>query len=119
MAKVFIVNRPVTKNSSSFTYDVSPAQEFGEVVFLFDSTQRPEPSENPSAARQHILSTLENFDPDDDFIVWAGGDPLGMLLVSAHLGAWHNSVKYLKWEKERDLSGRVVGGHYIPLTVKI
>lgn len=82
--------------------------------------------DSPTYDPRHCLDVmeqrLESFDPDVDFIVWAGGDTLsavfaGMLL--AERGIWE--FQWLKYERRRleDGSRTDDGAKYIPVRVSL
>lgn len=117
---VYIVNQPQPRSGKDgFVYDVSPAMQYGELIFVYRADQPP-PSNNPDWATAHAYEVLADFS-DDDFLVWAGGDPLGMVIVSAVAADVNQGgVKYLKWERERDRDRRRTGnGYYVPLALSI
>lgn len=118
MSRVFVINQP-TARPGGFAYDVSPAKQYGEILFLFRADQ-PAPSADPHWATRHAYRVLADFG-DEDFLVWAGGDPLGAVLASAVASDINDGkVKYLKWERDRARSGeRTGGGYYVPLVLDI
>lgn len=126
MPKVFIVNEP--NKTSSFVranYDVTPALQFGEIEFVFphDKFYRPTPSDNIARAVAHAWKVLAKFNPATDYIVWAGGDPISMLIVAPILFeiADTRPIKYLKFERAREVdSGEKKGtGFYVERTVEL
>lgn len=117
MRKVFIVNQPAPTRATTM-YDISPAMQYGEVVLVF-TADLPKPSDNPKWAISHAYEVLKDMQ-HDDFIVWAGGDPFGMVIVAAIAAkVTHGRFKYLRWERQR-IKGRATGaGYYAPVPVDI
>lgn len=99
MATVFIVNQPrAPRNPDAMQYDVGPAEMFGEVVFVFEEDgQRPGSNVDWAIERaQEVLSTAE----PGDFIVWAGGDPMTMVITAAILAdTLEGQLNYLAWNR--------------------
>lgn len=118
MSRVFVINQPQSR-PGQFTYDVSPAKQYGEVIFLFRADQ-PAPSADPHWATRHAYRVLSDFN-GDDFLVWAGGDPLGAVIAASVASDVNEGrVKYLKWERDRDRTGeRTGGGYYVPIVLDI
>jgi hypothetical protein len=92
--------------------------KYGDVEFIFRADQNF-PSSDPAGAVKHAQTVLSNF-TENDFLVWAGGDPLGMVIAAAVIGDFSASIKYLKWERARDENGdRKGGGYYTPVVLNI
>ena len=114
MAKVFVVNQPWVSKQEIKQYDISPALQYGEIVFVFqiDSVR---PSVDPKNSIKHAYRILKDI-TKNDYILWAGGDPLGNTIVSCIACEYLNgTVKYLKWEKDR--SGNTKNGYYSPVVI--
>jgi hypothetical protein len=98
--------------------DFSSAQRYGPVHFILD--QDDNPSEAPGPCLNKMIRGLKDF-TEEDFVVYSGGDPLGLWLACAalnHLG--FPKIQFLKWERERNLEGqRLKGsGYYTPVTLR-
>lgn len=123
MSTVFIVNQPreVPQSANRATYNVSPAMEYGNIRFIFTQDKFPSPSADLVNAIEHAWECLKDYDCENDFIVWAGGDPISMLIVAPILYEVSTGVvKYLKYERGRDDDGRPTGkGYYVPLVVGV
>ena len=97
MPKVFVVNEPNVSRAGR-TYDVSPARRWGEMVFIF-TRDMPLPYVDPVYAQRRADDVLESM-TSDDYLVWAGGDPLGLVIASAIAYAKTGTfMSYLSWDK--------------------
>jgi len=100
MTKVFIVNEPDESRvpEGRATYDVSPASMFGEVVYIFTADNPPPVRDRERAIdRAHRVLSEAN---SGDFIVWAGGDPLGMVIAASILADYTDGkFNYLMWDR--------------------
>lgn len=114
---VFVVNRP-RPGPKGFTYDISPAYEYGDVVFVFDELM---PYRDPQQAEREAWEALKDFDTAEDYILWAGGDPCGLIIASAVVAKVTDGVfRWLKWDRLRDEETRkVVGGRYVPIPLVV
>ena len=98
-SRVFVVNEPNTSRAG-VTYDVSPARAWGEINFVF-TRDMPTPSVNPIFAQRRAQDVLGDM-TSDDYLVWAGGDPLGLVIASAvAYVATGQFLSYLAWDKYR------------------
>lgn len=118
MSRVIIINepRPCRFTGRKHFYDITPASDFGEVEFLFKYDNFA-PSANPEEALILAQDVLKDFH-EEDFIVWAGGDPFGMIVAAIAL-AGKPVINYLKWDKLLDENGRRASGQYLPLTLDL
>lgn len=119
MPTVFVVNQPTPRRSpNGFVYDVSPALQYGEVKFVF-TADRPSPSDDPEGAVLHAERVLADA-TEDDFLVWAGGDPMGLVIVSSILAdITQGPIRYLRWERARENGERTGGGYYAPILINV
>ena len=89
--------------------DFSTASRYGEIITVFDKSDRP--SQMPGQMLHKIRRILKDFEPGD-YILWAGGDPLGLQLAGIVLQELNiKSYKFLSWDKFE--------GNYTPVEVKI
>lgn len=100
MSKVFIVNEPDESRvpAGRASWDTSPAAYFGEMVYVFEAHNPPPVRDREAAlARAHeVLSEATS----DDFLVWAGGDPFGMVIVAAVMADYTDGqFTYLMWDR--------------------
>lgn len=99
-AKVYIVNEPDESRVpvGRASWDTSPASYFGELVYIFTADQPP-PCRDKDAAilRAHEVLADAN---EGDFLVWAGGDPFGMIIAASVLADYTNGqFNYLMWDR--------------------
>ena len=117
---VYVINQPLAPRrpvpgQRAFVYDVSPAQQYGAIKFVF-TEEDPRPTDNPDAAIEHAHKVLSAI-TEDDYIVWAGGDPLSMVIVSSIVAdLLGGRIKYLAFEKNRQNPGQ---GYYVPKKLSI
>jgi hypothetical protein len=104
MTTAFCVQAPRGKS-----HDLSSANRYGNIVTILSATDNP--SLNPGACMHKMNKALKDFGPDD-VIFMAGGDYLSLafgLLILYQQG--FKEVKYLRWERERDIEGNRKVGH--------
>jgi hypothetical protein len=100
--------------------DLSSASKFGPIYPVFDVGDRP--SLLPAQHMEKARKVLANFDEDEDFILWSGGDPSAPFMIGAILREMSiRNVTYLRWEKERGLDGKRNPriGFYVPIKIPL
>ncbi|UXO93757.1 hypothetical protein Pan1_42 [Pseudanabaena phage Pan1] len=100
MPKVFIVNEPDESRvpAGRASWDTSPAAFFGELVYVF-TADNPPPVRDREAAFARAHEVLSQATPND-FLVWAGGDPFGMVIAAAVLADYTDGqFTYLMWDR--------------------
>jgi hypothetical protein len=112
------MSRVIVIQNTRYPADVSPAKIYGTIEFVLGPGDRT--SSNPEQSARKLFDALETFEPEHDFVLWAGGDPLSCMLtgaVLAELGILR--YKYLRFEKERGKGGHgePVTGFYVPVQV--
>jgi hypothetical protein len=114
---VFVVQMP-KPGPRGYVYDISPALQFGQPIYVFDAQDQPGLTPVPSMF--HALKVLKDFG-DDDYLLWAGGDPAGLAIAALAAGrANKGRFKFLRWERERDNEGKRNGrGFYIPIVLSL
>lgn len=114
---VYLIAQPALSRNRR-PLNLEPLYSHGEVCVVAPS---PNPLTDsaftPVQTYELIKERLKLFDPDNDFIVWAGGDKLLALLVGAafaELDIW--CYKYLRYERRRLPSGERTddGATYVP-----
>lgn len=97
--------------------DLSSAQRYGNIQYLIDEPLF-QPSLQPGVARRRMEDGLKNFRPEQDYVLFLGGDPVGAILLGIVLGEMFpgKKVTTLRYERERDISGRRQEGvgFYVP-----
>lgn len=92
MSTVYVVQ------STKFQADVSPAAVYGSVEFVLGPQDRT--SHSPEVVLGKLRKGLKNFDPVEDYVLWAGGDPLSLMLVGTVLAEMGFSEwRYLRYER--------------------
>lgn len=110
---VYVVNQPA-RRTTGVVYDISPATAHGPLDFIFTMHQ-PRPSSDPAWALNAAHEKLKDFDCQNDFILWAGGDPFSLAVVTAVLAEGFETFSFLKWERDRETHE----GHYVPITLDL
>lgn len=99
-SKVFIVNEPDETRvpPGRQSWDISPAAHFGEIVYVFPANEEP-PVRNREFAIDRAHEVLAEAEAGD-YIVWAGGDPFGMVLAASILADYTGGkFNYLMWDR--------------------
>ena len=114
-----MTSRVFVLQATKFQADVSPAAVYGQIRFVLSAGDRS--CSNPELSLEKLYSALEDFNPNEDFIVWAGGDPLSAILagmVLLDLGV--TKFRFLRFEKNRNIRpGQQVTGFYSPVEVNL
>lgn len=112
---VFIVCPPGVGRS------VAPARDFGVIRFVYPSAEF-QPSLNPQQAIDLAERELKDFDPTNDYLIFAGGDPVGLMICSVTLSRLFPSMtmfRTLRWERgapSTDPDRLGMTGAYVPST---
>jgi len=106
---VFVVQRATYREGGVLKdkYDLSPAEEFGELVELLDADTRPF---NLEPVIDALYSRLEDFG-DDDYMICIGNPILLSLAVSIALDINDGRVQLLQWNGRR--------GTYVPVSADL
>ncbi len=114
---VYLVQHPpaMMRNGVPIEKDLSSAQRYGKVLHILGP--RDQASLAPGPCLFKIKKTLRDFNPETDFLCYAGGDPHTLLLVGFALRDLNiRDARFLRWERERDTEGRrKPGGFYVPV----
>lgn len=96
---VYVIQKP-KQGPNGNTYDISPAKEYGEIKFIFDAYDNC--SSNPEQSYQKLVDFLDNeFNVDEDYVLWAGGDPYALVLAGYAFGRTNCKLRFLRWERYR------------------
>lgn len=98
--------------------DFSSAQRYGTLSFVLQRGDRPSYLPGPVYAK--LRKALKDF-TDQDYVIWAGGDPMASILAGMVLRDLPlREVNFLRWERERDSNGKKTGcGYYVPGVLKL
>lgn len=99
--------------------DLSSAQRYGRIEYVLD--QSDQPSLTPGPCLHKVSRVLRTFNPTNDYLCYAGGDPLSIAFAMIALKEMNFAeVSLLRWDRERDTDGvRTYGGFYTPVSVKL
>lgn len=100
MPKVFIVNEPDESRvpAGRQSWDTSPAAYFGDLEYVF-LADNPPPVRDRDAALERAHEVLSEA-TSEDFLVWAGGDPFGMVIAAAVMADYTDGkFTYLMWDR--------------------
>ena len=93
---------------------------FGTIKNLIEADEGPKYTYD---LPDRIMKRLESFDPDHDYIVWGGGDPLSLMLVGACLV--ESGVESFRWLRLDRAMNPATGrrfpwtGNYVPVTIEL
>lgn len=109
MAKVFLLQK------SRRGFDLSSAEKYGTVITVLG--ERESPSLAPAPALIKLRQAIREYNPDTDFFLSAGGDPLAALMIGMLLVDEGKSASWLRWDRNRDFDGRrdMTAGEYKPV----
>ena len=102
--------------------DLTPAEEFGDIVFVFNRDFSP--GFNPAEASIIAEKVLEDFDFDNDYFLIAGGDPIAGMIASMVLNDLADPendqvLNTLRYTRDFDAEGNRTIPRYIPIEVVI
>lgn len=101
-------------------FDIAGAEAFGRIVSVLVAGEQP--GFRPAEAYDRIAKKLESLDPEEDFLLYAGGDPLTLLITGAVLAAREDveSVRFLRFHRDRSRDGRLSDdGRYVEVRVPV
>jgi hypothetical protein len=121
VGKVFLIAQPTVAKDGSMP-KLEALQEHGDVHVLVSAGDSP--SFRPNKTLDDILRQLAQlYKPDEDFIVWAGGDTLAAVLVGVALERQgHNEMTWLRYDRPYDPVQRKrvdEGARYVPIKIKL
>tara|TARA_Y100001963_G_C6749752_1_gene433547 strand:- start:1024 stop:1374 length:351 start_codon:yes stop_codon:yes gene_type:complete len=114
---VFVIQKP-HHHIPDRQYDVTPAGVYGDIEYVFDG--KVQPYTDPEWAERVAFKALKNYN-NYDYLLWAGGDPAGLVICSA-IAADSNEgvINYLRWDRVRHRDTReTVGGQYVPVKIVV
>ena len=109
-------------HESRNSLDLSPAAEFGDIVFVF--TKDFSAGFNPKEATLIAEKMLEDFDFSKDYFLIAGGDPIAGMIASMALTLYAEDdkdqpLKTLRYTKDFDAEGNRTIPRYVAVEVAI
>lgn len=119
---VFVAQQPrpfQDRNSGEWRLpDLSPATQYGAVHFVL--SDKDQPSLTPGQALITARKALRGFN-DDDYLLWAGGDPLALAICTMVAAAENmGRIRFLRWERNSRRVAPNMGapGLYMPCEVR-
>lgn len=100
MPKVYVVQQHLHKDELGIVvpkYDLTPATEYGELVFCFGAGDM-DYHNNPQGAVKRLRSVLKDITPDD-FILPIGSTTL-MCLTAAVAAEYTATLNFLYWSRK-------------------
>lgn len=110
---VYLIQEPTSDK------DLSSAAKYGKIVPLIGSDERP--STNIQFTINKLISILQNFNAEEDYICFAGGDPVIPMLIGVVMERLNfDEFNYLVWNRSRNIDGcRTGAGFYVPKKMTI
>lgn len=107
---VYVVHEP-RAGTKYAAYDLAgQSAPFGKTKFVFETKKRP--TDEADDCGFHAQQALKTFG-DDDFLLWLGGDPVGLALCAMIAARQnHGAVRMLRWvedhggDKDKPKTGR-------------
>lgn len=118
---IYVIAEPsVPKTGSGRMIDLAPLAEYGQDVrYLVMRGQAP--TFIKDGLYHQIRASLAQFDAEHDYLVWAGGDALGAVMVGMALASMGvTRFRWLRHERSRLPDGRrdPSRGRYVPILVE-
>lgn len=101
MNRVFVVHEPLRYEAgvAKNTMDLTPAREYGELVFLLPAGRDDRPTD-PAPAIDRLWEKLDEFS-DKDFLLLVGDPALIGYATAIAASANDGRVAVLKWDRNR------------------
>lgn len=115
---VYLIASPSVAKDKAI--NLTPAYEHGEVHVVVPPGKAP--VFEAELCMDIIEKHLEDFDPDVDYLLWAGGDALAAIMAGmalANMDIW--CFTWLRYERRRLPNGQRVndGAKYVPVTIDL
>lgn len=118
---VYLIAQPTVSRRKA-PINLKPLYEHGEVQVVLPMSDSP--TFNPVTCYEVMEERLSRYDPDVDYLVWAGGDTLsavmaGMILVNQEEPIWR--FIWLRYERHRNEDGSRTdtGAKYVPVVIDL
>jgi hypothetical protein len=109
MSRVFVVQQPTRRGDDGGvepSFDLSPAEAYGELVFLLHEAHNPFNAMNATA--QLVLDAFDehDYEPEEDYLLLVG-NPVLMGVVAAVAGRYslegygESMIRILQWNRAR------------------
>lgn len=118
-SRVFLIAQPSVKKDGELP-DLKPLAAFGDITVVIETGEAP--AFRPGEAYEKVKDRLQDFDAENDFLAWAGGDTLSAVMAGAALVAMgHRRFNWLRWERKRLPDGKRSQhtGQYTPVEVML
>lgn len=111
---VYVTQQP-TPDRNGWTPNLKPALQYGPIKYVFDGGESV--SSNPQQSYNKAMDRLQDFDPKNDYILWANNaDPASVIVttkVLCDMGV--EEIPLLCWDrKKKDRQVIKSEGAYIP-----
>lgn len=118
---VYLIAQPTVSGTGDFP-KLKPLAEYGNIRVIVEAGDYP--AFTPGKIFEKVKDRLKDFDAENDYIAFAGGDTLAALMVGSALAQFgHHSFRWLRFERGRDPknpSRRTdEGGTYTPVDVML
>jgi len=118
MGYVYLIAQPTVSGTGDFP-KLKPLAEFGTIKVVVEAGDYP--SFKPGPIFEKLVERLKDFDAENDYVAWAGGDTLSAVMVGSALAQMgHHSYRWLRFERGRDPQTKKrtdEGGSYTPVEV--
>jgi|OM-RGC.v1.028441953 hypothetical protein len=103
-------------NPSIRPKNLEAIEEWGEIRYIFDNP-RHQFWPNPQRYHNWMLTELQDFDPEEDYVLFLGGDFIGAIMLGRALGDLfpYEDIETLRWDRAPGRDPRE--GEYIPVTM--
>lgn len=117
--RVFLIAQPTIAKSGALP-DLTPLADYGDVTVVVEAGEYP--SFKPGEAWRRVAARLKDFDSDNDYLAWAGGDTLSAVMAGAALTQLgHRAFKWLRFERGIAPGGGRdnMRGKYTPVEIQL
>ncbi len=120
---VYLIAQPSVSRTGELP-KLEPLAKFGQIKVLINPGE--DPRFGPPRAIELITKRLKDFNPEEDYLAWAGGDTLaavltGVVLADLSLEREFSHFNWLRFERGSNAAGErtVEGGRYVPIVVTL